>query len=692
MKSCFIMRLAAVAIAIIIVIASFSLAVSASALQTDGEIEYYGREALLTLDNGEAMVAAYDRIVIGVENCEKVISVAAPGVLTTEQIRTVWLSYRKDQAHHFWIGDSAIVLPTKVEPTYLMEKNELPAAKLAFEAAVSHMLEGVDEIDGDFEKELYLHDRLVRSVIYDLDAEYCHSAYGALVFGRAVCDGYSEAFQYLLHRAGIESVIVYGESRGVGHAWNIVKIDGDYYQVDATWNDQGDTTYHAYFNITDAQMNVDHDANETAYSLPICNSTEKNYFTVKGGSVSSLSELDINEIGEHMQNNGLGFHAFLEGVLTFNDYIGWYTENGNQNLRAVAEKAGIRGAFAYGYASLGNEVYIYLIPTDSSAHVTVTGVTVSESLSVGIGEAKTVVTAFLPVGAQAAEISFSSSDVSVAAVNAESGTVIGIGKGRAVIKVSAVVMDGYTVVATYTDTCIVTVSCDHENKTEHLAGTSTCTVAANAEYNTCDVCGQIFDADGETELDAIPMQPLGAHTFAQIEDDDCLKTSGTCKLKTVYYESCSVCGEKDLSQTFEGGYGDHAFGKSFENDEEHHWHECDCGARESKEGHKDKNGDGKCDTCGYKLPEVTADDQERTTEEAPKHTEGEEDKTTGLPSMTESEKTSEEKKPTDTEAPEITVKKPETVKSKGGCMRISATVQLVALFCIAVAAIIVKKK
>lgn len=65
-----------------------------------------------------------------------------------------------------------------------------------------------------------------------------HSLYSAMVTRKTVCEGYASAFQIMMDELGIECYIVKGNVDG-DHAWNVVKIDGIWYQVDATWADQG---------------------------------------------------------------------------------------------------------------------------------------------------------------------------------------------------------------------------------------------------------------------------------------------------------------------------------------------------------------------------------------------------------------------------------------------------------------------
>ncbi|MBR5445904.1 MAG: hypothetical protein IKV57_07270, partial [Clostridia bacterium] len=129
----------------------------------------------------------------------------------------------------------------RINVEYTMSEAEYASAKSAWDAAVNSMLEGLSGL-GDVEKALLLHDRLAERCAYDyqnyLDGtipEYSYRAYGALVRGTAVCQGYAEAYQYLLGKVGIESWL--NGSDVLNHVWNIVEIDGEKYHVDVTWDD-----------------------------------------------------------------------------------------------------------------------------------------------------------------------------------------------------------------------------------------------------------------------------------------------------------------------------------------------------------------------------------------------------------------------------------------------------------------------
>jgi Uncharacterized protein involved in cytokinesis, contains TGc (transglutaminase/protease-like) domain len=137
----------------------------------------------------------------------------------------------------------------------------------------------------DFEKEFTIHDYITRNSSYDkrtyeekLFTSDSHSAYSILTKGIGVCDGYAEAMQLLLNLSGIECRLVIGNEKqtkdGIeAHAWNIVKIDGEFYHLDATWDDN--IMNYQYFNASDREMSKDHAWNRD--SNPECTSEKYSY-------------------------------------------------------------------------------------------------------------------------------------------------------------------------------------------------------------------------------------------------------------------------------------------------------------------------------------------------------------------------------------------------------------------------------
>lgn len=109
------------------------------------------------------------------------------------------------------------------------------------------------------------HNYLARTVTYwkkaepnPLERSYMQSAYGALINGKCVCQGYAEAYKRILDSLGIQCEIICGKIRGSAehHAWNIVSFDGkEFYHVDVTWDSDGNgKKSNTYFCKSDADL------------------------------------------------------------------------------------------------------------------------------------------------------------------------------------------------------------------------------------------------------------------------------------------------------------------------------------------------------------------------------------------------------------------------------------------------------
>lgn len=125
---------------------------------------------------------------------------------------------------------------TGIWPKYSMEKSEIEGAKTIFNKGVEKALATVDDSMDDAQKALVIHDYLLSNSYYADDDKYiAHSAYGIFYNRRTVCAGYALAYSYILNKLGIPCQYMYSEE--MAHAWNVVQIDGSWYQCDLTWDD-----------------------------------------------------------------------------------------------------------------------------------------------------------------------------------------------------------------------------------------------------------------------------------------------------------------------------------------------------------------------------------------------------------------------------------------------------------------------
>lgn len=118
----------------------------------------------------------------------------------------------------------------------------------------------------EYEQVKAFHDYIVNNAEYRDTGDRGHSAAGALLDGLAVCDGYANALDLLCYLSGIECICIKGKATnstgqaGI-HAWNKVKIDGQWYNVDVTWDDPVSTRpilRYDYFLVSDNDLARDH--------------------------------------------------------------------------------------------------------------------------------------------------------------------------------------------------------------------------------------------------------------------------------------------------------------------------------------------------------------------------------------------------------------------------------------------------
>lgn len=161
--------------------------------------------------------------------------------------------------------------------------DNLANSKNRFDNATERMIADVKNLGSNYLKELYVHDKLCEEVSYDLNAPMNQSAYSALVNGSTVCAGYARAMQHLMQQLGIPCYYCTGFA-GENHAWNIIKLDRDYYNVDATWDDADPTNYD-YFNKTDMDYWDTHVRKGLSVNLPACLGTQ---FTIENTSEDNI--------------------------------------------------------------------------------------------------------------------------------------------------------------------------------------------------------------------------------------------------------------------------------------------------------------------------------------------------------------------------------------------------------------------
>ena len=161
--------------------------------------------------------------------------------------------------------------------------------KFADDFIYDNLRPGMSAID----KEIAVNDFIVRNTAYHTGPElpaYVYYENGVFFNKTAVCQGYASAAKLLLNKAGIYVIGIYGTGSGQPHAWNLIKLYGEYYHLDVTWNDpvpdgENEVRYD-YFNITQNEILKTHSIEDSSL-YPVAGGTRYNYFAYTNNLFSS---------------------------------------------------------------------------------------------------------------------------------------------------------------------------------------------------------------------------------------------------------------------------------------------------------------------------------------------------------------------------------------------------------------------
>lgn len=236
--------------------------------------------------------------------------------LKEEGLKKLFTAITNDYPELFWVKNNCSIYTNKDQiitdcnPEYTYSKADVKSIAKNV-GQIKDMLIGPLEGKNEYEKVNYIFDYIVDYTSYDMDAYNLYiqgedgekisnnsgNIYGTLVSRRALCEGYAKTTQYLLSAAGIESYYVTGQSKGEGHAWNIVKIEDEYYGLDTTWCDprgSKDEKSHGYFLCSQEILDVDHQK-DVWYEVPRADGLKYNYYIYNG---YELGAFDLNIVAD----------------------------------------------------------------------------------------------------------------------------------------------------------------------------------------------------------------------------------------------------------------------------------------------------------------------------------------------------------------------------------------------------------
>ena len=210
-------------------------------------------------------------------------------------------------------------------PEYLFDKNKIREHQKALGARVDKLVRTAMKFS-EWDKEKYVHDFICENIRYDkLKKPYSHEIIGPLGHGVGVCEGIAKSVKVLCDALGVWCIIaICGNNPEKGikyrHTWNIVRINGQYYHLDATFdntlgkNEDGSTSIrYDYFNLDDKNIFRDHEP--LIAPAPPCPDGNHFYYREKKLSFTKLEDVYKRALQAAKKGREFTFH-WRGGYLT----------------------------------------------------------------------------------------------------------------------------------------------------------------------------------------------------------------------------------------------------------------------------------------------------------------------------------------------------------------------------------------
>lgn len=252
----------------------------------------------------------YEKIIDMETTFRPVVTVSA------DQLKNVFFAVTNDHPELFWLDASYsyeyMADRTVISVDLIISRAAGDFHKLQqdFEQKADEIARLAGQLNTDFEKERFVHDYLVDNIVYDETHYINQNAYSALIDGRTVCAGYARAFQYVMQKLDIPCYYVVGVA-DEDHAWNIVELDGGFYNVDVTWDDTEYGRY-AYFNKTDAEFAKTHTRTGLSVNLPECDADRYADIAVDNMGLAVYNDIQsyYDACYDAIVENGIGAYEF----------------------------------------------------------------------------------------------------------------------------------------------------------------------------------------------------------------------------------------------------------------------------------------------------------------------------------------------------------------------------------------------
>ena len=200
--------------------------------------------------------------------------------------------------------------------TYSLPREEAVNKAEEIRGRASEWLSDIPSDASEYDKVKAVYEKIIFSTDYDLNASDNQNIASVFLGNSSVCQGYAKATQYLLNHLGVMCTLVQGTvDTGEAHAWNLVRVEGDYYYVDTTW---GDASYrmedgsgqeelpeinYDYLCVTTQELLRTHRI-ESVVAMPECTATQANYYVREGVYFTSYDAEQMQSIFDRAWESG----------------------------------------------------------------------------------------------------------------------------------------------------------------------------------------------------------------------------------------------------------------------------------------------------------------------------------------------------------------------------------------------------
>ena len=332
----------------------------------------------------EVEKTTYEDILAGIETGSDQIYLSRSDELyTSNEVGDIAIKIAYEHPELFWFEGSITCYSDEknhivyVTPTYNDLYDDLEKNKSEINLVVDQLLKETESMS-DVEAEKYFVDYLCNNVTY-VEGEYDQNIYSAFVQKETVCSGYAHALQYLMVKRGVPCYFAtgwaynYHTKESGRHAWNIIKLDGGFYNCDVTFSDRAlekdqlpSYISYEFFNITDSEMDDGMHSRDTyGQLLPECTATALSYNAIYGddweysivsdypGKVVTTLDEFYNLLYEKLVTEGSGAHDFTF-VITADAYCQVDTTGSDEQF---SEKVVYPAARALGFGNWSNSYW-----------------------------------------------------------------------------------------------------------------------------------------------------------------------------------------------------------------------------------------------------------------------------------------------------------------------------------------------